>query len=86
MSDELYNTTDFYTTAVLLEGGFEIVEIKREKPNGTEDPKGKVRRFFFQNSPELKEAIMSYMNKKRMGNLRAFRDAIETVKDMVHQG
>lgn len=73
-----YSTTDFYTAALLICLECEVLEIS------TEGPKNKVKRFHFEDSPQLRKDILDYMNKKRTGNLRDFRDAIETVKDLVH--
>lgn len=83
MDKEVYTTTDFYTAALLISLGYEIQEVTREgKPD--KDGKGRTRRFHFEDSPELQKDIMSYMNNKKQGLLRDFRDAIETVKDLVH--
>ena len=78
MSENEYATTDFYTTAVLIAQKFEVQSIT------TEGPAGKVKKFHFADTPALREAIMKYMNGTLTGNLREFRNAIETVKDMVH--
>lgn len=75
-----YTTTDFYTTAVLVLKKFEVLEIR---PLGDS---GKVKRFVFEDTEELRSTILSYMNGTMEGNLREFRNAIETVKDMVHSG
>jgi hypothetical protein len=73
-----YNTTDFYTTAILITKKFEIVSVTSSGPGN------KVKRFYFTDVPELREIIMKYMNGTLDGNLREFRNAIETVKDLVH--
>jgi len=78
--EEQYTTTDFYTTAVLVLKKFEVLEIRAEGKND------KVKRFVFTDTPELRETILSYMNGTVVDNLREFRNAIETVKDMVHSG
>jgi len=78
--DGKYTTTDFYTTAVLVLKKFEVLEIRAQGPNG------KVKRFIFEDTQELRDTILSYMNGSMEGNLREFRNAIETVKDMVHSG
>ena len=75
-----YSTTDFYTTAILIAQKFEVKNIT------TEGPAGRVKRFHFDENAELKAVIMKYMNNTLSGNLREFRNAIETVKDMVHSG
>lgn len=81
MTDEQeYSTTDFYTTACLLSQEFKVQEVT------TEGPGNKVKRFHFKDTEELRKMILSYMNRDLTGNLRQFRDAIETVKDMVHSG
>ena len=81
MSDKKdYTTTDFYTTAILVLLKFEVLEIRAEGASG------KVKRFVFKDVPELRETILSYMNGTMEGNLRDFRNAIETIKDMVHSG
>lgn len=73
-----YSTTDFYTTAVLISRGFAVVDVCRE------GHQGKVRRFHFEKTPAVQEVVMSYINGKLEGNIRDFRNAIETVKDMVY--
>jgi len=78
--DELYGTTDFYTTAVLIANEFELKHIK------SEGPRNKVKRFYFEDTTELRAIVLEYMNSKLEGNLRQFRNAIDTVKDMVHSG
>jgi len=81
-----YSTTDFYTTAVLKTLKFEIIEITNHLPNGKEDPDGRVKRFHFEDTPELRDVVMKYMNGTLEGNLRDMRNGIEAVKDMVHSG
>ena len=78
--NKTYTTTDLYTTAVLVLKKFEVLEIRAEGKND------KVKRFVFNDTPELRETILSYMNGTVTDNLREFRNAIETVKDMVHSG
>lgn len=78
--DEMYGTTDFYTTAVLIAHEFELKHIRSEGPGN------KVKRFFFEDTQELRDVVMKYMNSQLEGNLRRFRNAIDTVKDMVHSG
>ena len=73
-----YSTTDFYTTAVLISQEFQVTEVSRE------GHQGKVKRFHFDKTPEVQEVVMSYINGKLEGNIRDFRNAIETVKDMVY--
>ena len=73
-----YSTTDFYTTAVLISKKFLVKEVSVE---GTSR---KVKRFHFEDTPLLRDTILQYMNRTLDGNLREFRDAIETVKDLVH--
>lgn len=76
--DERYTTTDFYTTAVLIHQGFEILEVTSHGPDG------RVKRFHFEDTPKLREVIMAYMNGKLEGNIRDFRNSVETVKDLLH--
>jgi predicted secreted protein len=78
MSDNKYSTTDFYTTAVLISQNFEVTEITREGPSQ------KVKRFHFNDTPELRDVIKKYVNGQLMGDLRNFKNSIECVKDMVH--
>ena len=80
MEDTRYSTTDFYTTAVLLLKKYKIKEIT------TEGPQKKVKRFWFEDSDELRAIIMEYMNGDLCENLRDFRNSIDTVKDLVHSG
>lgn len=81
---ELYSTTDFYTAALLICLKYPVQKVTRERNNGEFDPKGKVRRFHFDDTEELRADILAYMNNQKQGLLRDFRDAIETVKDLVH--
>lgn len=78
----VYATTDFYTTAVLVLNKFEVIEIRKDEQNR----RNKTKYFVFRDSPELRQLILDYMNSSLMGNLRDFRHAIDTVKDMVHSG
>lgn len=80
MAQETYSTTDFYITAVLIALKFEVESISKEGPND------RVKRFHFANSDELDLVILRYMNGTLEGNLKEFKQAIETVKDMVHSG
>lgn len=73
-----YTTTDFYTTAVLISKKFIVTQVS------TEGPGKKVKRFHFTDSQDLRQVVLSYMNRVLEGNIREFRDAIEIVKDMVH--
>ena len=82
-SEDIYTTTDFYTAALLVCLGYEIKSVSREGQDD-KDGKGKTRRFHFKDSGELTSDIMAYMNNKLEGKLRDFRDAIETIKDLVH--
>ena len=75
-----YSTTDFYTTAVLIANKFKVLEVTKEGPGN------KVKRFHFEDNKELRQTILAYMNRQLVGNVRDFRDGIETVKDMVHSG
>ena len=83
---EEYTTTDFYTAALLMCLGYELLETRSEGHNGQPDPRGRTKRFCFEDSKELRAHILSYMNSKLEGNLRNFRDSIEKVKDIVHSG
>ena len=76
--DTQYSTTDFYTTAMLISQNFTVLHVTKEGLNG------KVKRFYFDKTPEVKEIVMSYVNGKLNGNVRDFKNAIETVKDMVY--
>ena len=73
-----YSTTDFYTAAVLISQKFEVQSVSLGGPGN------RVKRFHFKESPAIRSTVMSYMNRILVGNLREFRDAIETVKDLVH--
>jgi len=73
-----YSTTDFYTTAVLISQEFQVTEVTKE------GHQGKVKRFHFDKTPEVQGVVMNYINGKLEGNIRDFRNAIETVKDMVY--
>jgi len=80
MAEGTYSTTDFYLTAVLISCKYKIQETTTEGPNG------RVKRFHFEDTPSLRNTIMQYMNGDLEGNIREFRNSIETVKDMVHSG
>jgi hypothetical protein len=80
MAEELYSTTDFYITAVLIAEDYEVQDITREGPDQ------RVKRFHFEDSKELRNAVLQYMNGKLNGSYKKFKQAIETVKDMVHSG
>lgn len=73
-----YSTTDFYTTAVLISQKFQVLYVSKK---GTT---GKVKCFHFDNTPLVQKAIMNYINGNLEGNIKEFRNALETVKDMVH--
>ena len=75
---ELYTTTDFYTTAILISKKFQVIKLT------TQGNWNHIKRFHFSDSPELREIVLLYMNRQLDGNLRDFRDAIEVVKDLVH--
>ena len=75
-----YSTTDFYTTAVLIAKKFQVENVTSEGPNG------KIKKFHFTDSEVLRDVVKLYMNRQLEGNIRDFRDAIETVKDLVHSG
>jgi len=75
-----YNTTDFYATAVLIAMKFEVKEVT------TEGTGNKIKRFHFEDTPALRETLMKYMNGTLTGSLREFRNAIDSVKDLVHGG
>jgi hypothetical protein len=81
---DMYSTADFYTAALLICLRYEIVEVTREGVESRRDGKGRTRRFHFYDSKELRQDLMDYMNNKKVGNLRDYRDAIETVKELVH--
>lgn len=76
--DTAYSTTDFYTTAVLIAMDFEVLEVTKEGPGN------RVKRFHFEDTPELRDAIKQYLNGKLTGSYRKFKNSIESVKDMVH--
>lgn len=76
--DNKYSTTDFYTTAVLIAKEFEVVDITRE------GPANRVKRFWFDDTDELRNTIKDWLNGKVEGNYRVLKNAIESVKDAVH--
>lgn len=78
--EKTYITGDFYTTAVLILNKFEVLKLTSHGPDG------RVKKFHFEETEELKEVVMDYMNGKLEGNIRSFRNSIEVVKDMVHSG
>jgi hypothetical protein len=85
MSDsEEFTTTDFYTAALLVHSEYEIRGVTREGPEDKRDGLGKTRRFHFTNSEELSREILDFRNGKKTGSLKKFKEAIETIKDLVH--
>lgn len=76
--DSHYITSDFYTAAVLVSQGFNVSEVS------TASVGSKVKKFHFANSPELKDIQMKYLNGSLEGNIRSFKNAIETIKDIIH--
>lgn len=79
-----YTTTDFYTAALLISQKYEVLRVSREGPRFDSNNQGKTRRFHFEDSPELQKDIMDFMNNKKTGSLRDYRDAIEITKDLIH--
>lgn len=77
---DTYNTTDFYITAMLIAEDYEVLEITKE------GPENRVKRFHFEESKELRSKVLKYMNGNLSGSYKKFKQAIETVKDMVHSG
>ena len=73
-----YSTTDLYTTAVLLFSDFHIVKVTSHGDSG------RVKRFHFEDSEELQNTILQYMNGTLHGDIRKFRNSIEVTKDLVH--
>lgn len=72
-----YSTTDFYTAAVLIAQGFKVDKV-------TTNPGGRVKTFHFPDSVELRDIQMKYVNGILEGNIRQFKNSIETVKDLLH--
>ncbi len=72
-----YSTTDFYTAAVLMSEGFKVLKVTT-KPGGT------TKTFHFPDSVELRDIQMRYVNGTLEGNIRQFKNFIETVKDLLH--
>ena len=73
---EEYLTTDFYTAAVLIAQGFELLRTSNSTP--------KVKTFHFKRTPELAAVQHQYLTGSLSGNIRQFKNAIETVKDILH--
>lgn len=73
-----YTTTDFFTTAVLISEGFRVEKISLEGRDG------KIKRFHFKDTDKRNQIVMSYVNGELHGNIKKFRHAIDTVKDMLH--
>ena len=77
--DKVYFTSDFYTAAVLIAQGFEVIDV-------TSSPKdSRVKLFHFNDSDELRNTRMAYANGKLEGNLKKFKQAIDEVKTLIHQ-
>lgn len=75
---EMYSTTDFYITAVLIAMDFEVISVTKEGPGD------RVKRFHFTDTEELRDTIKQYLNGKLNGSLRGFKNAIEVTKDLIH--
>ena len=75
-----YSTTDFYITALLLSLNYEVLEVT------SGDLNKRVKTFHFEDSENLRAQVLKFMNGSLEGNLKAFKDSIETVKVMVHSG
>jgi len=76
--DDKYSTTDFYTTAMLISQDFIVTEVTKEGPSN------KVKRFHFSENSKIRSVVMNYVNGNLQGNIKDFKNAIETVKDMVY--
>lgn len=76
--NEMYSTTDFYISAVLIATSFEVLQITKEGPGN------RVKRFHFEDSQELRDTVKNYLNGKLQGSFREFKNAIEVVKDLIH--
>ena len=73
-----YTTTDFYTAAVLISQGFEVLDVTPSPTNTS------TKVFHFEETEELHKVRKAYANGKLEGNIKAFKNAIETVKDYIH--
>jgi hypothetical protein len=73
-----FNSTDFYIVAMLVSQGFPIINI------GNEGRDGKVKRFHFVDTEELRAAILKYTNGILEGNIKGFKNSIESIKDILH--
>ena len=78
MEQEIYTTTDFYTAAVLISQGFNIVDTTLLDSNI------KTKVFHFENTRLLQEIRKSYIDGKLVGNIRQFKNAVEEIKDRLH--
>jgi predicted secreted protein len=72
-----YSTTDFYTTAMLISQKQEVIKVSKEGDNG------QIKRFHFNETSAVQKIVMSYINGQLEGNIKEFRNAIETVKGIV---
>ena len=81
---EKFTTTDFYTAVLLVFCEYEILEVTREGKPDSRDGLGKTRRFHFDACDQLQQNIMDFRNGKIEGSLRKFKEAVETVKQLVH--
>lgn len=69
-----YTTTDLYTVAVLVSQGYPIEEVRGDSR----------KKFVFKDNEQLRTCIRDFMNGALKGDLRNFKNAIETVKDLLH--
>lgn len=73
-----YSSTDFYTAAVLISQGFEVLDVTPLQTNQS------TKVFHFEETEELHRIRKAYANGKLEGNIKVFKNAIETVKDYIH--
>ena len=74
----LFSTTDFYATAVLISKGHKVAKVESHHRDS------KIKVFFFKKTPAISNLLMSYANGDLAGNIREFKNAIDTVKELVH--
>jgi hypothetical protein len=76
--ENIYTTTDLNIAATLMCQGYKILELKKQ----TE--KSHIKSFCFEDTPELQQTLLDYMNGDLMVNCRHFTNAMNTVKELIH--
>ena len=71
-----YSTQSLYEASYLLAKGFKLI---------SKDTSGRKAALIFEDSPELKQAVMDFYNGGASVRAKAFVDSYRSLKDMVFQ-